>query len=369
MIIKFKTTPDGSKFMDITELKNLDDSFSYFLKDRANAVVQKAYFQHLQLFLDFCIKYADDVFKGKTYTYDHVIPQLFITTIKGENQYKQYLRYALYAALQYARVLRNKIALNEIDNYDDLTLTLCTDYEWLIASYEHHVLGHTGITIRHGSRKELSVMDIKWGASQLMFAEHTGSLRQFDYRNTKPYVMFMVRQCLEMLGKNMLGFASINDKSGKPIHQFTQVAWTFLHDMEKQGKNLISLPLKASSIHQLNSWSNSFVHTSFIYSSYTQYYALDALYEFSQPAKNPVEHVFGRSQSLQYGDYRIHNLAQLRQEFEEYCTKQHGGYPVYIEWLDPKEVGAYILNLGPLPEKKRGCLVSLIPDWRKLCKK
>ena len=74
-----------------------------------------------------------------------------------------------------------------------------------------------------------------------------------------------------------------------------------------------------------------------------------------------MHHAFGTSQSLLYGDFKIPDLALLRKEFEEYVTKQHGGYPIYIDWLDPKDVGAYIMNLGPLSIKKSGCLAKFIP--------
>lgn len=360
MTIKYKTAPDGSQYMDIQELRDLDASHDNFRKNRSDTVAQTIFFNHLVSFLDFCINYANDIFKGKSYSFDHVIPQLFITKIKSQGQYKQYLRYALYAAKLYAEKLRNDIEIDYIDNLDELTYTLSSDYEWLIASYETEVLNHSNIRVHHGSRRGLNVMDIKWGANQLMFAEFTKSLRYYDYRNTKPYVIFMVRQCLEILGKNMIGFASINDKNGKAIHQFTQVSWAFLSEVEKAGKQLIDLPIKASSIQQLNAWTNSFVHTSYFYSCYTQYYALEALYAFSKPAVSYVQTYNGKHQSTLYGDFRIKNYAELRSEFEKYVTSQHGGYPVYIEWLDLKDVGAYILSLGNNTEEKKGCLLSIL---------
>ncbi len=361
MIINYKKTPDGTSFMDITELKNLDASFDYFSKNRLDSSAQQIYYNDILAFLDFCINYANDVFQQTTYSFDHVIPQLFITRIKSPNQYKQYIRYALYAGMLYAKKLRNELKITDVDNLDELTMTLCADYEWLIGQYEFTVKGVNAFVVRHGSRNSLNVMDIKWGANQLMFAELTRSLKDFDYRNTKPYVMFMVRQCLEMLGKNMIGFVSIEDKNGSPIHQFTQIAWTFLHDMEKQKKNLITLPFKASAVHQLNSWANSFVHTSYIYNCYTQYYALEALYYFSKPVQHPIQTYNGLRQSCLYGDYRINDLSLLKAEFEAYVTKQHNGYPVVVKWMEPKDVGAYIISLGnAVTDEKKGCLAALI---------
>ena len=367
MNICIKTTQEGSSFMDILELRNLDASFDYFCKNRTDANARQIYYNDIIAFLDFCIKYSSDVFEQQEYSFDHVIPQLFVTRIKKGNQYKQYLRYALYAGMLYAKKLKKEIEIEDIDNLDELTMTLCSDYEWLIGQYEIYVKGENPFIIRHGSRNTLNVMDIKWGANQLMFAELTKSLKDYDYRNTKPYVMFMVRQCLEMLGKNMIGYESINDKNGNPIHQFTQIAWTFLHDMEKQKKSLISLPLKASSIHQLNSWANSFVHTSYIYNSYIQYYALEALYEFSRPVQHPIRTFNGNRQSCLYGDYRINDLYLLKKEFETYLVKQHNGYPVTINWLDPRDIGAYVINIGPvIAEEKKCCLLSLIESIKSL---
>lgn len=361
MTITYKTAPDGSKFMDIIELKNLDASHENFKINRGDNVAQSIFYHDLMAFIDFCITYASDVFKGKEYTFEQVIPNLFVTKIKSEGQYKSYVRYALYAGLLYAEKLKKLIRIDDIDNLDELTYTLSADYEWLIAEFEYYHKGQKGFHVRHGSRPSLNVMDIKWGANQLMFAELTGSLRYFDYRNTKPYVMFMVRQCLELLGKNIIGYESVDDSKGNPIHQFTQVSWTFLHDMEKQGKLLVTIPIKASAIHQLNSWSNSFVHSSYIYNCYIQFYALEILYDFSAPAKNPVQTFNGYHQSTLYGDFRIPDLALLRQEFETYVKKLHNGYPLTVKWLSPENIGAYVLNLGPLPsEGKRCCISSII---------
>lgn len=365
MNINYKTTQIGSTYMDIMELTNLDASFDNFQKNRTDSIAQKIYYNDIIAFIDFCIKYATDVFNQQSYSFDHVIPQLFVTKFKSDCQYKQYLRYALYAGMLYAKKLKEELDIDDIDNLDELTLTLCSDYEWLIGQYEYVVKKVPPFNIRHGSRNSLNVMDIKFGANQLMFAELTKSLKNFDYRNTKPYVMFMVRQCLEMLGKNMIGYDCIRYTNGSPIHKFTQVAWDFLHEMERQNKELIKLPFKASSIHQLNSWANSFVHTSFIYNSYIQFYALEALFEFSRPAQNSIKTFNGYKQSCLYGDFRINDWNLLKKEFEAFLVKQNNNNQIVVDWLSPNDVGAYIINLGPImTTEKKGLLSSLIRNLK-----
>lgn len=339
-------TPDGGSYLDIPELRALSASQNAYYRNTANATLQNQLFADLQSFLDFCIRYADNIFRGVTYTFDHVAPQLFLTKFRTARQYASYLRYAFYAAKLYAEKLRADLQLQDMINCKELTLVIMSDYEWLFKEYENNVLNNNVTVVCHGSRRSMNPMDLKFGANQLMFMEQTGSLSLVDYRNTKPVVMFVIRQCLEVLGKNLIGFDDVVDQNGNSIHQFTQVAWAFLHEMERQNINVVNLPMRAVSIHTLNSWTNSYVHDPYIYASYIQFYALELLYEFSRPAQAPVTIFDGSShQSHLYGNYQVPSYTNMKQTFETYLHKIRPNLNFTVNWLQPKDVGAYIMAI------------------------
>lgn len=339
-------TPNGEQYLDIAELRALSASQNAYYRNTANATLQNQLFLDLQSFLDFCIQYANNIFNGAAYNFDHVAPQLFKVKFRTVGQYASYLRYALYAAKLYAEKLRADLQLQDMINCQELIFTIMSDYEWLLREYEVIVLHNNVTIVCHGSRRTMNPMDLKFGASQLMFMEQTGTLSHVDYRNTKPIVMFVIRQCIEVIGKNLIGFDDIVDQGGNPIHQFTQVAWTFLHEMEKQNVNVVSLPMRAVSIYTLNSWTNSYVHNPYIYVSYIQFYALQLLYEFSQPAQAPVTIFDGTShQSYLYGNYQVPSYTNMKQTFETYLHKIRPNLNFTVNWLQPKDVGAYIMAI------------------------
>ena len=332
--------------MDIAEIRAVSKSGDAYFKNTADLTLQQQLFADLTAFLAYFISYADGVFKGRAYSFDHVAPQLFVTKFKSDQQYKQYLRSSLYAAKLYAEQLQNELKAPDMINCKEFIYIIMSDYEWLLAEYETVCCGNcvTGLTFY--SRRSMNVMDLKWGAKQLMFLEQTQALARVDFRNIKPIVMFAVRQTVEVLGKNLVGFEEIDDKDGHPIHQFTQVAWTFLHEMEKQGKILVQLPMKAATVEALNSWTNSYVHKPFIYASYVQFYALDLLYELSQPSQTAIVCFDGKSrQSVDFGCFNIPSFSQLKQEFEAYLHQVRPNLTFTIKWLNPQEVGAYVLAL------------------------
>ena len=345
-MIPTEKTPIGGFVLKIAELQALSSSQRLYFKNTKDKTLRRQLFVDLKSFLQFCINYSNSVFKGKEYNYDHVAPHLFVTKFKSNGQYKSYLRHSLYVSKFYAEVLLKDLKLKDIENCEELILNLMADYEWLLLEYENVVLGNSATMVCHGSRRSMNPLDLKFGANQLMFLEQTGSLKRVDYRNTKPVVMFVVRQCLEVLGKNIIGFDEIVDAGGKPIHQFTQIAWTFLHEMEKQGKNLVTLPLKAVSIHTLNSWTNSYVHDPFIYANYIQYYALKMLWEFSKPPRKPVDTYDGKSRiATTFGDFLVPSYNNMKVEFEAYLHQIRPNLTFRVIWLKPEEVGAYIKAL------------------------
>ena len=345
--ITTKTTPDGRRYLDIPELMELSMATESFFKDmttEGEVSLRDDLYIKLISFMDYIIQYADKVFAGKTYDFDHVVPHLFIwpTDIKTKGQCKDYLRYMLYAAMLYMKKLRGEIKAEDMPNCKELLWTLMADYEGLLANYEIANKGSDVNMVCHGSRGTSTPMDIKLAANQLMFLDFTETLDKVDFRNLKPITLFVVRQCLEVYGKRLIGFEDILDCGGNPIHQFSQVAWTFLQEMERQGKDVVRLPFKAATVQKLNGWTNHFVHHPYVENCFVQYYALEFLFVFSKPATFQMSGTGNTRWNANHGNFIIPDYGKLKQEFTNYIHQTRPNLKFIVKWLPANEVGAYI---------------------------
>lgn len=362
----------GSEFMDIKELDDLIKNHQEYASSK------KKLFESFRSFLRFFISYADDEFKGKTYSFDHIVPQVFTFKIKDE---KQYLRYTLYIARKYANYIYNSINEDDVEFYDDLiTETMC-DLEYLIAQYELNLKNGKLCSLHTGARTNMDTFDIRQGASDLFHLSLCNNIKHISTRNLQSSLIFFIRQCLEKAGRSLIGYNSLNDKNGNPIHQFTQISWTFLYDIEKNDKDLIRLPFQVASIKAINDWTNGYVHNPKVYCSYMRYYALLFIQELFKPIKAPVQTYHGpQGQNLEFGEFYINDYNALKYKFEYYVTKIYGR-PLNIDWMSLNQVGAYILNMGTprnfsweilkkeMRQEQRRNRIKKIKKWfeRKLC--
>lgn len=240
--------------MDIKELDELIKNHQEYASSKRNL------FESFRAFLKFFITYANDEFKGKTYSFDHIVPQIFSFKVKDE---KQYLRYTLYVAREYANYIYNNINEGDIVFYNDLiTETMC-DFEYLIAQYELNLKNGKLCSLHTGERTNMDSFDIRQGASDLFHLSLCNNIKHISTRNLQSSLIFFIRQCLEKAGRSFIGYNSLNDKNGNPIHQFTQISWTFLYDIKDKG--LIQLPFQVASIKAINDWTNGYVHNPKVY--------------------------------------------------------------------------------------------------------
>lgn len=303
-------------------------------------------------YLDFFINYCKNELRNTPYRPDQVIPIVFVTQIKNENQFKQYLRMCLYCAQLYMEYLKKNIEARYIKRYRVLRYDLITDIETLMVYYESNNKNKKDIDAKCGSRKNVSVMDMLSALNQIRILENAPQVENIDFRNIKAYQEFIIRQTLEKVGRGIIGYEEIVDSNGNPIHKFTQVAWTFLseYNASKSKEWEINTPISLTNIYKINQWSNSFVHTAFIHASYIQFYATEMLNLFMQA---PTSHVLCYDQkyrlSNMYGDFRIKNYLMLRSDFEKYIQMKHN--KAVVRWNDYSKVSAYIISLGEYPQK------------------
>ena len=346
--------------MDIQErdiLSNIGNQFDN--NTNPTQTDRQNYYDAFMKYIDCVIQYCQTELNGKTYSYDHIIPQVFVNEIKSEQAYKQYWRYSLYCALLYLQFLKSYIKICYLERYKTLRLNLICDIELLFAKYERYNKNFSGnIELSCGSRKDVSTLDMLWVLIELNSIENIPNIKDISLRDIKPYQMFVIRQILETLGKNVIGYDKIVDKNDKIVPKFTQISWEFLNEYSKCSSWKISIPISISSIHLLNKWANSFVHSGYIYASYIQHYAILIIEELMKCPKNPVKCYDGKTRiSTLYGDFRIDRYNLLKQDFENYINSKTNSRKcrfrffckqekkVFVKWKKNDDVGAYILSL------------------------
>lgn len=333
--------------MDIFErdnLSNIGNSFDSLKNPTLNEYEE--YHNAFITYIEWVINYCSEELQNATYTEDHIIPQIFVIEIKTEQAYKQYLRYSLFCAKLYVEFLKDFIKKEYLQRYKTLRLNLLCDIEWILANYEYRNKNiKKDIQLTHGARFGLSSMDMLWVLRELTIIENAPDIKDLDLRDIQPYRMFVIRQLLETLGKNIIGYDSINDNNGKPIHKFTQISWEFLYEYSNN-KNTqwnITLPFNISSIYAINKWSNYFVHTGYIYACYIQYYAVLVLNKLMSPPQNNVKCYDGKIRTcMLYGDFRINRYNRLKSDFEQYIKSKNNDS--VIKWESEDKVGAYIIS-------------------------
>lgn len=347
MNINFINYPDGGLVMDIPEFKSLDDRRQKY-KDTGTVSDGDAYYQSIINLLDWVIAYAKDVFNGQTYSDEHLILKVFITDadIKNENIYKEYIRHCLYIAADYADCMKNNILQrNHLDRYEGLTHQLEYDFEWIVAHYEIYFRHRDKIQLSHWSRPSLPPQKIMELANNLFYIEELSSVEDLDFRNLKSYMQFQLRQLLELIGKNLIGYRQILDQDGHIVPKFTQIAWNFLDSYAKKGMWTVSLPLPIKCVARLSRWANGFVHTTKINSCYLQFYALSMASKLMTTLKG-TEKVFYQERPhwmIDCGAFRIDNYYWLKKDFEQFIWNSG---KCFIQWKPVEQVGAYLNSYG-----------------------
>lgn len=299
----------------------------------------------LKTYFDWYISYCDSKLKGAIFKDEHIICHIFREHFETPHQFKEYLRKSLYISKEYVTYLKNKINESNISRYKHTISSLSADLEWLIVECEIN-LNNVKHRIHYTCwrRPNLSPMDIYSAARELFFIEETTRIENLYLRDLKPNVMFQIRQLIEVFGKNLIGYYSISNAKGRPIKKLTQVAWKFIIEELKKPSSNIILPFDINLIIPINTWSNSFVHSTYIYSSYVQFYALKSLHYLFHSEDKEIETFDGyRVNKFDIADIKIENYHSLRSDFEIYVKSKHPD--AVVEWMPEKKVGAYIISL------------------------
>lgn len=331
--------------LEIKELRELIDAFINLgrdikYKDKTNL------HKKCKIFFDWYIGYVDSILKGKKYDNNKIAEIIFLDQLKNEQHFIEYLKKSLFVSKEYIEYLKKSIKIKYVHRYKEVISSLYCDLEWLIAKVEYYINKFSNeIVITSGRRPNLSTRDISSSINDLFFIEEYDKIDNLYLRDLKPVVMFQIRQLLEIYGKNLIGYNLILDGNGIPIKKFTQVAWEFIKKEVKKKNSRIELPFNIDMIMEINRWTNSFVHSTYIYSSYIQFFAINCIRDLFKNTKI-IELYNGKSEyCIEYGSIKIENYNSLKQDFEKYLNDKHKGGTIKIDWKDIDNVGAHIASL------------------------
>lgn len=334
---------DGNNVLDIMELAVF--KYALFESKKDSGYDQSILFKKANAFFDWYINYSDTARKGKAYSQKQIAEIIFKDALKSEAEMKEFLLKSFLISSDYVKHLKSSITESNIKRYDHTLGNLITDLEWLISQYEVHIKKTVpSVKIESWRRKNLSPTDIYGAAKQMFFIEELENLDQLYLRDLKPVVMFQIRQLLEIYGKNILGIVDITNKDGMPVKKFTQVSWEFIAEEVKRPNPRISFPFDIQTILNINSWANSFVHTTYLYNDYIQFYALNAIKVLFMSTEKAIKTYDGQNQKkFLLADIKIRDYNALKVDFELFLTSRMSD--VRVEWDHMKNVGAHITSL------------------------
>lgn len=331
--------------LDIPELNKLRVEQNSFRVNKNDAIIRRRYFDSMNSFFEWYISYCATILKAKKYQDTQISEWVFRLDFKSKSHLKEYLIKTIYISRDYVEHLKNSVTETNVHRYASTVTSLEIDLEWLISVFEVECRKTTEkISLNSGRRKELSPTDIYSAARTLFDIEVFNSIEELYLRDLKPVVMFQIRQLLEVFGKNLLGYYSISDNEGNSVKKFTQIAWDFIKDEVKKPESRIELPFDIHMIVSINNWSNNFVHTTYIYSGYIQFFALKALSVLFVSKTKGIKVYNGQVVSkYNFADIKIKEYNSLKLDFENYLEKMMPN--IVIDWMHVDSVGAYILSL------------------------
>lgn len=346
MLVKFRYREDKKNYiLDIDELNKLSTALSNFTLHPTDECNNQVLFETSISFFKWYIYYANSIINGKTISDKSICDNIFRDSFKNERQWKSYLFSCVVISKGYVEYLLNVITLENVLRFKGVIRELEIDLEDLIARFEvQYKKVVDGAYLKTWRRKNLSTRDIYSAARSIFFIEEFEKVDEIYLRDLKPVMMFQIRQILEVFGRNVLGYFSITDSNNNPIKKFTQVAWEFIKIEAKKPNSKIIFPFDFEIIISINKWSNIFVHTTYIFESYIQFFALRTIGLLFQSKNESIKIYTGEwSNRSDITDIKITDYNLLKKEFEIFIESKHMG--AVVNWMDAKHVGAYIINL------------------------
>lgn len=187
--------------------------------------------------------------------------------------------------------------------------------------------------IKAGRRASLNLNDRREVIRSMFWIEWTPSIEKLSFRDIRPHIQIMIRQAIEMLFKQIIGYVDIVNINGSRNKKFTQIGAKFLssyrNTQKTDGRTIsgdgwnIELNMPIKTLERLNAWCNNFTHDPFIVSLPIIYFVYDQYERFT-------------NKCITKPDYIITGEEKMRAEFAAFVMKQDP--KAKVKWLDSTEI-------------------------------
>lgn len=279
------------------------------------------------------------------------------------NFLQEYSKCELYAMHALCNDLLDTKRHEDAKRYESLMLDIIGDIQCVIARYEkYHAKDKENIPKRKitvGRRASIDLNDRREVIKSMFWLEQVPDISKLSVRDIRPHAQIIIRQALEMIFKQIIGYADILNKTGQRDRKSTQVGCEFiLSYKEKQPANTcvacgngwsLKMPIPIKTIEMLNTWCNSFTHDPWIVGIHIQHFV------YSQ-----YERIVNGC--LTEPKFEISDVDKMRAEFEIYIAEKKGG--AIVRWPEDKSYG----DISRVDEMRKHALQNEIANLEKALK-
>lgn len=332
-----------------------------------------AFSEFNELLTLFC-KYVANVLMGKTYSDETAAPLLLTKgiDINDTKRAEEPLRVHLYILSQFAKELNKVLKKEYSERYKTLYLDTMTDIQAVVGAYEYVLavksykkqcclfqLGKASNPPKPqlkkntiGRNPEISAFDRKHVINFLFWAELFDNIDQLSFRDLRPHSAILIRQALELIWHNVIGYEKIIDSNGNILKQFTQVGWNFIREYKNKTNPTMAsgtdnswsiiLPISINTIHLVNNACNGFTHDPWIKMLHVQWFILMQYERLSAPGS------YKGFWTTAHGNITIEGLKCMQSEFEAFVAQEN--YRAHVVWpTDRHPTGAFVISEGQQP--------------------
>lgn len=235
--------------------------------------------------------------------------------------------------------MNSSIKIQNADRYQTIALELVIDMTDIFNLYcrthwdKCDRSNFSPFPIKAGRRASLDLNDRREVICSMFWIEWIPSIEKLSFRDIRPHIQIMIRQAIEMLFKQIIGYVDIVNINGSRNKKFTQIGAKFLSSYRNtqitDGRTIsgdgwnIKLNMPIKTLERLNAWCNNFTHDPFIVSLPIIYFVYNQYERFT-------------NKCITKPDYIITGEEKMRAEFAAFVMKQDP--KAKVKWFDSTEI-------------------------------
>lgn len=202
----------------------------------------------------------------------------------------------IYAMRKMCNEIKQSIKTQYAPRYQNIALELIIDMTDFFNEYCYthwdkcDINNYVPFPNKVGRRSSLNLNDQREVIRSMFWMETIPSIDKLSFRDIRPHIQILIRQALEMLFKQIIGYIDIVDLNGNRNKKFTQIGAKFLANYRNKripsgciisGDGWdIELNMSIKTLERLNTWCNNFTHAPLIVSLPIIYFAYDQYERF-----------------------------------------------------------------------------------------